>query len=90
MKTAEDYLKFALVLLRHGAYRGGRLLSQESVTLMTSDQLSPAERPPGFGPGCLDAMGWGFGMSVITRRTNGGLAVATDGRARHRLVQRSR
>jgi CubicO group peptidase (beta-lactamase class C family) len=80
VSTAEDYLKFASVLLAGGTYRGGRLLSQESVTLMTSDQLTPQQKAAcGFGPGYLDAMGWGFGMSVITRRTNGGLAVGSYG-----------
>ncbi len=80
VSTAEDYLNFASVLLAGGAYRGGRLLSQESVTLMTSDQLTPQQKAAcGFGPRYLDAMGWGFGMSVITRRTNGGLSVGSYG-----------
>jgi CubicO group peptidase (beta-lactamase class C family) len=47
---------------------------------MTSDQLTPQQKAAcGFGPGYLDAMGWGFGMSVITRRTNRGLSVGSYG-----------
>jgi CubicO group peptidase (beta-lactamase class C family) len=80
VSTAEDYLKFASVLLAGGTYRGGRLLSQESVTLMTSDQLTPAQKAvSGFWPGYFDTISWGFGMSVRTRRTHLGPSVGSYG-----------
>ena len=80
VSTAEDFLTFASVLLAGGTYRDGRLLSRESVALMTSDQLTAEQKAAcGFGPGYFDAMGWGFGMSVITRRTNDGLSVGSYG-----------
>jgi CubicO group peptidase (beta-lactamase class C family) len=38
------------------------------VELMTSDQLTPAQKASsGFWPGYFDNKGWGFGMSVVTR-----------------------
>jgi CubicO group peptidase (beta-lactamase class C family) len=80
VSTAEDYLAFASALLAGGAHRGERVLSRPSVTLMTSDQLSPAQKAvSGFWPGYFDAMGWGFGMSVRTRRTHLGPSVGSYG-----------
>jgi CubicO group peptidase (beta-lactamase class C family) len=41
------------------------------VTLMTSDHLTLAQKAvSGFTPGYFDDIGWGFGMSVRTRRTH--------------------
>jgi hypothetical protein len=43
---------------------------------MTSDHLTPAQKAvSGFWPGYFDTMGWGFGMSVRTRRTHLGPSV---------------
>ena len=44
VSTADDYLAFTSALLAGGTHRGERMLSRPSVTLMTSDQLSPAQR----------------------------------------------
>jgi CubicO group peptidase (beta-lactamase class C family) len=56
------------------------VLSRPSVTLMTSDHLSPAQKAvSGFWPGYFDTMGWGFGMSVLTRRTHLGPSVGSYG-----------
>jgi CubicO group peptidase (beta-lactamase class C family) len=80
VSTADDYLAFASALLAGGAYRGQRVLSRPSVTLMTSDQLTPAQKAvSGFWPGYFDNIGWGFGMSVRTRRTSLGPSVGTYG-----------
>jgi CubicO group peptidase (beta-lactamase class C family) len=80
VSTAEDYLAFATALLAGGSHRGERVLSQASVTLMTSDQLTPAQKAvSGFWPGYFDAMGWGFGMSVRTSRTLPGPSVGSYG-----------
>ena len=47
---------------------------------MTSDQLTPAQKAvSGFWPGYFDNMGWGFGMSVRTRRTHLGPSVGSYG-----------
>jgi CubicO group peptidase (beta-lactamase class C family) len=80
VSTADDYLAFASALLAGGAYRGERVLSRPSVTLMTSDHLTPAQKAvSGFWPGYFETMGWGFGLSVVTRRTHLGPLVGSYG-----------
>jgi len=80
VSTAEDYLAFASALLADGSHRGERVLSRPSVRLMTSDHLTSAQKAAsGFWPGYFDAMGWGFGMSVRTRRTDLGPSVGSYG-----------
>jgi CubicO group peptidase (beta-lactamase class C family) len=80
VSTAEDYLAFASALLAGGTHHGQRVLSRPSVTLMTSDHLTPAQKAvSGFWPGYFDTMGWGFGMSIRTRRTHLGPSVGSYG-----------
>ncbi len=80
VSTADDYLAFASALLAGGAHRGERVLSRPAVTLMTTDHLTPAQKAvSGFEPGYFDEFGWGFGMSVRTRRTQLGPSVGTYG-----------
>jgi CubicO group peptidase (beta-lactamase class C family) len=70
VSTAEDYLAFASMLRGGGAHRGVRILSRAAVSLMISDQLPAAVKAvSGLAPGDFDATGWGFGVSVVTRRT---------------------
>jgi len=69
VSTADDYLAFARMLLRNGAYAGGRLLTPASAALMMTDQLSAAQKAASpFFPGFWDTKGWGFGGAVVTRR----------------------
>lgn len=69
VSTASDYLASASALLAGGTHHGERVLSRPSVTLMTSDHLTPAQKAvSGFSPGYFDDIGWGFGMSVRTQR----------------------
>ena len=80
VSTADDYLAFASALLAGGTHRGARVLSRASVTLMTTDHLTPAQKAvSGFLPGYFDDIGWGFGMSVRTRRTHLGPCVGSYG-----------
>jgi CubicO group peptidase (beta-lactamase class C family) len=75
VSTAADFLAFASALLAGGTRDGERVLSRPSVTLMTSDHLTPAQKAvSGFTPGYFDDIGWGLGMSVRTRRTHLGPA----------------
>ncbi len=67
VSTVDDYLTFAQLLLDRGRYAGGRLLSRLSVETMTTDQLSAAQKER-TGPGLFDNHGYGFGVSVVTRR----------------------
>jgi CubicO group peptidase (beta-lactamase class C family) len=80
VSTADDYLTFATALLAGGTHHGERMLSRPSVTLMTSNHLSPAQLVvSGFEPGYFDTMGWGFGMSVRTGRTHLGPSIGSYG-----------
>ncbi len=65
VSTAPDFLAFAEMLLRGGA----PLLSRPSVETMTTDQLTPEQKAvSGLHPDDFDARGWGFCVSVVTRR----------------------
>jgi CubicO group peptidase (beta-lactamase class C family) len=69
VSTLDDYLAFADMLLNKGRRGTVRLLSRHSVELMTSDQLTAEQKAAsGLFAGFFDSTGWGFGVSVITRR----------------------
>lgn len=69
LSTANDYLAFARMLLGNGRLGKTRILSRPSVELMTMDHLTPAQKALSpFAPGFWDLNGWGFGVSVVTRR----------------------
>ena len=71
VSTIGDYAAFAAMLLGGGTYRGARILSRPSVSLLTSDQLTAEQKAvSGLMPGDFDTMGWGFGVSVVSRRTS--------------------
>jgi CubicO group peptidase (beta-lactamase class C family) len=80
VSTADDYLAFAELLHGRGTARGVRLLSAPMVELMTSDQLTAAQRAT--GPAFDGSEGWGFGLGVqVTRNatTNVGTYAWTGG-----------
>lgn len=64
LSTVDDFLAFARLLLNQGLHDGQRLLSEQSVELMTTNRLT-AEQIASGGP-LLGGAGWGFGMSVVT------------------------
>ena len=69
VSTADDYLAFGRMMLDRGRHGGHRLLARPSVEIMTTDQLTEAQKAASpFFPGFWDSRGWGFGVSVITRR----------------------
>jgi CubicO group peptidase (beta-lactamase class C family) len=69
VSTADDFHTFSVMLASNGIYRSERLLSRTSVEVMTTDHLTDAQKAgPAMLPGLWDATGWGFGMSVVTRR----------------------
>jgi CubicO group peptidase (beta-lactamase class C family) len=67
VSTADDFNAFAQMLLNGGRLGSERILSRPSVELMTSDQLRP-EQKIGAELFFNDNRGWGFGVSVFTRR----------------------
>jgi CubicO group peptidase (beta-lactamase class C family) len=70
VSTADDYLAFGRMLLDGGRHTGGRILSRPSVAAMTTDQLTAEQKARSvFVPGFWDDRGWGFGVSINTRRT---------------------
>jgi CubicO group peptidase (beta-lactamase class C family) len=69
VSTADDYAAFGRMMLNEGRAGGRRILSRATVEAMTTDQLSVTQKADsGFFPGFWDNRGWGFGLSVITRR----------------------
>lgn len=67
--TVDDYLAFGRMMLDGGRHGAGRILARPTVEVMTTDQLTPAHKAASpFFPGFWDNRGWGFGVSMITRR----------------------
>lgn len=69
VSTIDDYLAFGQMMLSQGKYGSKRILSRPSVELMTTDQLTLEQKAvSGFSPSFFDNLGWGFGLSIDTRR----------------------
>jgi CubicO group peptidase (beta-lactamase class C family) len=80
VSTADDYLAFAQMMLGGGRHGDVRILSRPSVELMTSDQLTPAQKSKAaLVPGFFERYGWGFGMAVATRRTHAYTSIGSYG-----------
>lgn len=67
--TAEDYLKFAQMMINRGELNGRRYLSPKSVELMISNHIA------GIPPGALQP-GYGFGLGLAVRLDDGQAAHA--------------
>lgn len=74
--TAEDYSKFARMILDGGEFNGRRYLRPESVKLMTTVQSGDLQT--GFTPGCA----WGLGWCVV-REPQGVSAAISPGSFGH-------
>ena len=80
VSTVDDFLAFADMLRGKGGSRGERILSRPSVEFMTSDQLTPEQKAAsGLVPGFFRVHGWGFGVAVVTERTEVAKSVGTYG-----------
>jgi CubicO group peptidase (beta-lactamase class C family) len=67
VSTADDYLKFARLMLGKGEVDGVRLLKTETVEMMTADRLTEAQKAiPFMGIPFWLGQGFGLGVSVIT------------------------
>jgi len=67
ISTADDYLKFARMLLNKGELDGRRYLKPETVQLMCTNRLTPEQRAIPF-LGALpmwEGMGFGLGVSIV-------------------------
>jgi CubicO group peptidase (beta-lactamase class C family) len=66
ISTADDYLKFARMLLGGGEVDGVRLLKAETVEMMTANRLTDAQRQvPFMGMPFWMSQGFGLGVSVV-------------------------
>lgn len=69
VSTVDDYAAFGRMMLGGGKHGNVRILSRPSVEAMTTDHLTPAQKAgSSLVPGYFDSHGWGFGVSVVTRR----------------------
>ena len=69
VSTIDDYLAFGQMMLSQGKHGSERILSRLSIETMTTDQLTPEQKAvSGLVPGFFDGHGWGFGVSIVTRR----------------------
>jgi CubicO group peptidase (beta-lactamase class C family) len=67
--TLDDFHAFSRMLFDHGVLGNVRILSRPSVELMTTDRLTPQQHSDsGMVPGQFASHGFGFGVSVTTRR----------------------
>jgi len=66
-RTADDYLRFARMLLANGEVDGVRVLSDESVRLMRGDRLTDEQKRHTFlGMPFWIGRGFGLNLSVVT------------------------
>jgi CubicO group peptidase (beta-lactamase class C family) len=66
ISTADDYLKFARLLLGKGEVDGVRLLRTETVEMMATNRLTDAQRAiPFMGMPFWLSQGFGLGLSVV-------------------------
>lgn len=69
VSTIDDYLAFGQMMLNKGWHGSKRILSRPGVETMTTDQLTPEQKAvSGLIPGSFDNHGWGFGVSIVTKR----------------------
>jgi CubicO group peptidase (beta-lactamase class C family) len=80
VSTVDDFMAFGQMLLDGGRHGRTRILSRSSIDTMTTDQLTPAQKAlSGLIEGYFDSHGWGFGVAVVTRRTDVAGSVGTFG-----------
>jgi CubicO group peptidase (beta-lactamase class C family) len=68
--TAEDYLRFTLMLAGNGTYKGIEILKPETLARMRVDETTPEIRSrglffPAMGPAVANSMGFGLGFSLV-------------------------
>jgi len=69
VSTVDDYLAFGHMMLNKGRHGSERILSRPSIELMTTDHITAEQKAASdFFPGFWNDRGWGFGVSIFTRR----------------------
>jgi CubicO group peptidase (beta-lactamase class C family) len=80
VSTVDDLFAFGQMMLNQGKFGNERILSRPSVAVMTTDQITLEQKAASashFFPNFWDNRGWGFGVSIVTRRDD---LAATPGR----------
>ena len=75
VSTVPDYLRFLQAMLNGGELDGERVLTAESVALLTQNQLDPSLLPLRLGGNALPGLGWGYGFSVVLQPEQSPFAV---------------
>ena len=66
LSTAEDYLKFAQLLLNGGQANGRRFLKSSTVELMRTNVLEPGVQVDLYGPSSIqDGIGFGLDFAIV-------------------------
>ena len=66
VSTIDDFLQFGRFLMNRGVFGGQRLLSEQSVDAMATNQLTE-EQIAGGAPLLDESQGWGYGQGVAIR-----------------------
>jgi len=71
VSTAQDYLRFARMLLNKGSFNGHRLLARKTIDLMAANHLPGGKSIPEmsrsmFSEASYDGVGFGLGFATIT------------------------
>lgn len=74
VSTAGDYMRFALMLWNQGSYDGIRILSPETVALMTQPHVESGVLTD-MG---IEGLGWGLGLAVVVD-SDATLSIDRDG-----------
>lgn len=65
--TTLDYAKFCLAFLNHGELNGNRILSNNSIFLMSNNQIPDSIKESGKGFTKIKGLGFGLGFGIITQ-----------------------
>jgi len=76
--TPEDYMKFLVMILDKGIYRGVRVLSEKSVAEMQVNRIGSGVRI-GYTPAEAAGTGYGYGEWVMGKPGAGDMGAAKDG-----------
>lgn len=76
VSTAEDYMKFLVMLLNKGKYNGVQILSEESVEQMMQAQTQPELIK--YAPKAAEGYGYALGSWVAEKDANGKTTVAAS------------
>jgi len=79
--TGPDYARFCQMLLGGGVYNGKRLLSRESIALMSTVQTG--DLPAGFFADHQDCYGWGIGTCILRKPHEGVASMLSPGTFGH-------